>query len=360
MLRKMYMLLMVAVMVFTMTVDGFTFQDVLETPAVKSKLAAKTLQNSITRAGARLVSVGWRGHILYSDDQGKSWIQASVPVSSDLTDVCFPSDRKGWAVGHDGVVLHSSDGGTTWTKQLDGHAAVKTMADYYTNHPLKDPEANQRLADNVKVFAQEGADKPFLGVWFDDESSGFIVGTFGLIFHTMNGGKSWEPLMDRVENPGLRHLNAVRRIGQDLFICGERGLVLKFDQKAGSFRALETPYKGTYFGMTGKPGNVVVFGMRGNVFLSTNDGSTWKKAATKLEVGLNGGTVTADGRIVLVGQSGHILISDDDGKNFNLMKMDKPIPASDVAVVNKDNLVLAGVLGLKLQPLSKAKAGGSK
>ena len=267
---------MVAVTMFTMTVDGFTFQDVLETPAIKSKLAEKTLLNSVTRAGARLISVGWRGHILYSDDEGKSWLQASVPVSSDLTAVCFPSDRKGWAVGHDGVVLHSSDGGATWKKQLDGYAAVKTMADYYAKHPLKDSDANQSLANNVKVFVQEGADKPFLGVWFDDESNGFIVGTFGLIFHTMDGGKSWEPLIDRVENSGLRHLNAVRRIGRDLFICGERGLVLKFDQKAGSFRALETPYKGTYFGITGKPGNVVVFGMRGNAFLSTNGGSTWK------------------------------------------------------------------------------------
>jgi photosystem II stability/assembly factor-like uncharacterized protein len=136
--------------------------------------------------------------------------------------------------------------------------------------------------------------------------------------------------------------------------------VLKFDQKERSFRALVTPYKGTYFGMAGKPGNVVVFGMRGNAFLTTTGGSTWKKAATKLEVGLNSGTVTADGRIVLVSQSGHVLISDDDGKSFNPMKMDQPIPASDVAVVNKDTLVLVGVRGLKLQPLNQYITGGPK
>jgi photosystem II stability/assembly factor-like uncharacterized protein len=36
----------------------------------------------MARAGERLVTVGQRGHILYSDDSGKHWQQAVVPVSS--------------------------------------------------------------------------------------------------------------------------------------------------------------------------------------------------------------------------------------------------------------------------------------
>ena len=32
----------------------------------------------------------------------------------------FPTPSTGWAVGHDGVVLHSTDAGRTWTRQLDG------------------------------------------------------------------------------------------------------------------------------------------------------------------------------------------------------------------------------------------------
>ena len=71
------------------------FQDVLDVPAVKSALAAKTLLVGVTLAGKRIVSVGQRGHIVYSDDQGKSWTQASVPVSSDLLAVHFPTPQKG-------------------------------------------------------------------------------------------------------------------------------------------------------------------------------------------------------------------------------------------------------------------------
>jgi photosystem II stability/assembly factor-like uncharacterized protein len=298
-----------------------------------------------------LVSVGWRGHILYSDDQGKNWAQASVPVSSDLADVCFPSPQKGWAVGHDGVVLHSKDGGVTWIKQLDGFSAAKIMLNYYINHPAKDPEANQRLIDNVKQLAAEGADKPFLSVWFDTETNGFIVGTFNLIFHTTDGGRSWEPFFDRTENPRFLHLNAVRRIGQDWFIAGEQGLVMKFDQKTGRFRSLETTYKGSFFGITGMPGKVLVFGLRGNAYLTRDGGVTWKKIDTTVEVGLTGGTMMEDGRIVLVNLAGVILVSTTDGMSFKRVKVDRPFPASAVVAVDKDDVVLAGLAGLKLQPL---------
>ena len=60
------------------------FRDVLDTPASISATAPRGLVNGLARAGARVVAVGQRGHVLYSDDGGRSWTQAQVPVSSDL------------------------------------------------------------------------------------------------------------------------------------------------------------------------------------------------------------------------------------------------------------------------------------
>ena len=97
-----------------------SFVDVLDQPARLSALAVRSPLLATARAGDRLVAVGQRGHILYSDDSGKNWLQASVPVSADLNAVSFPTPQQGWAVGSDGVVLHSSDAGQTWTRQLDG------------------------------------------------------------------------------------------------------------------------------------------------------------------------------------------------------------------------------------------------
>ena len=82
--------------------------------------APTSLLLDIAAAGDRLVVVGERGHILYSDDRGASWVQARVPTSVMLTRVFFLSDSLGWAVGHDGNILVSRDGGVNWELQRDG------------------------------------------------------------------------------------------------------------------------------------------------------------------------------------------------------------------------------------------------
>ena len=108
------------------------FRDVLETPAQKSPLAARGLVSGLTRAGKRLVAVGQRGHVLLSDDAGKTWQQADVPVSADLVAVCFPNEQTGWAVGHDGVILKSVDAGRSWSRQLDGRGLGDVLVPWYT------------------------------------------------------------------------------------------------------------------------------------------------------------------------------------------------------------------------------------
>ncbi len=323
------------------------FQDILDTPAMKTKLVDSYLYNGIAKAGNRLVSVGQYGTILYSDDQGKKWIQAEVPVSANLTAVVFPTPQKGWAVGEDHVVLHSEDGGLKWSKQFDGKIACQLLSKYYKEHPL----ADQKLKTDIERIASEGSDKPLLDVYFENEKSGFIVGAFNLIFRTEDGGKNWTPWCDRTENPSGFHLYSIKAIDGDLFISGEQGLLMKLDRKTSRFRKIDMPYPGTYFGVLGKRGVMVAYGMRGNLYRSGNNGATWKKIETGLTATFTGGMVTAKGQIILLTNGGNILLSNEDGTAFNQVKVDGKISGTSVEMLDSDTIVVAGFGGMRVLKL---------
>src|SRR5688572_25730862 len=110
---------------------GGKFVDPLDAPARPTQFTTSTHLSAIARAGNRLVSVGVRGLIVMSDDEGKSWRQAASPVSSDLVAVRFVTPSRGWASGHDGVILSTEDGGNRWVKQLDGRMAALLLADHF-------------------------------------------------------------------------------------------------------------------------------------------------------------------------------------------------------------------------------------
>jgi photosystem II stability/assembly factor-like uncharacterized protein len=229
------------------------------------------------------------------------------------------------------------------------------MVQHYQEHALSggSGEAVPSVAAEIGSYVQQGADKPFLDVWFEDEKNGYIVGAYNLIFRTTDGGKSWIPLFDRIDNPKRLHLYAIRPVGPDLFVSGEQGSVFKLDRQTGRFKALKPPYNGTFFGVTGKPGAVVVFGIRGNVFVSSDGGAAWRKIETGVPAALTGGTVTGDGRIVLVSQAGHVLVSGDDGRSFHPLKIEHPVPATAVTAFGNDMLALASLAGAKVQSIKQ-------
>jgi photosystem II stability/assembly factor-like uncharacterized protein len=322
--------------------------DVLDTPSEISALAPRGLLNGLARAGKRIVAVGQRGHIVYSDDAGRSWVQARVPVSSDLVAVAFPTPLQGWAVGHDGIVLHSSDGGASWIRQMDGRTSGAAMLAYYqaqaASGALGAPKRAAIVLEQAKRFAAEGAQNPLLDVWFADERTGYVVGAFNLIFRTTDGGKSWEPWLERTDNPKAFNFYAIRPAGGALYIAGEQGLLLRLDGKR--FRAVEMPYKGTLFGITGDARNAIVFGLRGTALRSTDGGTTWQKVATGVQAGLTGGTAFAGG-VVLVSQAGDVLVSKDDCERFEPLKIARPLPAAAVVGAGGHALVIAGPRGVR-------------
>jgi photosystem II stability/assembly factor-like uncharacterized protein len=317
------------------------FLDPLDAPSEPSALAPLGLLTAVTAAGPRLVAVGERGHVVASDDGGASWTQAAVPVSTDLTAVSFPSARRGWAVGHGGVVLATADGGRTWAKQLDGRDLGPRVAAAGRGDRAAPGAGRDRSPGN--------ADDSLLDVWFEDERSGFAVGAFGRVLRTEDGGRSWTPWQDRVENPRGLHLHAIRRAAGAVWIVGEQGLVLVLDPAARRFRAVPVPYRGSFFGIAGDDRNVIVFGLRGRAYRSRDRGATWERLATGVDEALTGADLLPDGRIVLVTGAGRLLVGADAGSSFSPARAVRGAPLSAVVAAGADAVALAGAGGVSIE-----------
>ena len=68
-------------------------------------------------------AVGGNGVILATADGGATWSAQSSGSDAGLSDVAFPDATHGWAVGGNGVILATADGGATWSAQSSGSDA---------------------------------------------------------------------------------------------------------------------------------------------------------------------------------------------------------------------------------------------
>jgi hypothetical protein len=200
------------------------FMDVLSQPAVMSPLASKGLLQSVTRAGSKLVAVGQRGHIVVSSDEGKTWRQSPVPVSSDLTAVYFVNERKGWAVGHDGVILatataaHRGDSSWTGCVPIRPWLPISRARPRHSLPPTRSGRCSRkRNAMSSKVRTSRSST---CGSRRDD-------GLCGRRVQPRVPHGRWRcdlgPWFDRTDNPKLLNLYSIRPAAGGLFIAGEAG-----------------------------------------------------------------------------------------------------------------------------------------
>jgi len=258
----------------------------------------------------------------------------------------FATDTLGWAVGHMGIVLQTADGGLTWDKLLDGAQAAQLAL------AAAQKSGDARALQDAERLVADGADKPFFDICVLDERTLFIVGAYNMAFRSDDGGRTWTPWQDHVENPKALHLYAIHAVGETLFIAGEQGLLLRSDDKGQNFAAIESPYKGSWFGLVGgRQGGLLAYGLRGNAYVTTDLGKHWQQAASGTPVSISAGTELADGRIVLVSQAGEVLVSADHGLNFTRLPQKIGLPLAAVAQ-GPDGLIVGSLRGVLTMPLS--------
>lgn len=311
--------------------------ELLVRPAMMSAKAAKALLTDICVTGNKIAAVGERGHILTSTDNGLSWKQGKVPVQVLLTGVYFVSEQEGWAIGHEAVILHTGDGGETWEVQ-------------YAN-PYKeftDEQMDSLSEEEFNELPRYGS--PLLDLWFKDAKEGFVVGAYGMLLHTANGGANWEDWSSRLNNLDNWHLNAIGSVdGKTLYIGGEKGQMYRSLDAGATWTSLTSPYEGSFFGMlTGPaPEQLLVFGLQGNMFHSSDAGDSWQEITSPTENSLMAGVALDAQNTILVGNSGTILISKDGGKSFILQTTKDRQAIVGIGRAPNGKLLMVGQGGVK-------------
>jgi photosystem II stability/assembly factor-like uncharacterized protein len=114
---------------------------------------------AIAPTGA-VFAVSSGGRIFRGDLAGGAWTTVHDEAGLYLRDIAFADATSGWVVGHEGLILHTADGGTTWDRQ-----ALKNWT---------------------------GRDKPRLnGIAAIDAQRAVLVGEFGAVAYTRDAGATW-------------------------------------------------------------------------------------------------------------------------------------------------------------------------
>ncbi len=168
------------------------------------------------------------------------WVVQNSGVNVNLYDVKFANRYTGWAVGENGVVLKTTNGGTNWI---------------FMNNP------------------SYGMGKILSGISVVDTNIMYFVGTHYTFIKTIDGGKTWIPLRNGPLGMGNGTLG-VHFINKDTgWTCGAGKSLrtmnggISFDSSGIFFTSLNDIYFKDF-------DNGLICG-DGTVFKTTNAGTTW-------------------------------------------------------------------------------------
>jgi photosystem II stability/assembly factor-like uncharacterized protein len=161
--------------------------------------------------------LGYRSAMSLSTDGGHTWKKLNQPTKRNLTRLAFFDGKVGWGVGHEGIIYKTENGGEAWTEQQSG--TKDALFDLSVTGPqsvwaIGDVSTILHTTDGGKTWtAQQKADGTpgleissigvredmtlaisdpiFYGVSCVDDNTCVVVGEFGQIRMTTDGGKTW-------------------------------------------------------------------------------------------------------------------------------------------------------------------------
>ncbi len=314
------------------------------------------------------------------------WITPEILGTSDsreyyFQDIVFSDESTGWLIDHFGVLLKSSNGGSSWSvaehfesRKLSKIQFSSSRVGYISGGwETGDKRSGQcfvgrtrdagKTWEDVSPLARGTRTCHLWDVYFVDGDLGWSVGVAqrptdpnekGIVFRTLDGGRSWKQIDKKVENAGV--IFAVEFVSRTTGFAASNTGVWKTTDGGESWILVYESKTEQLFDVALMDREVWAVGSNGTIVSSKDSGNSWKKALLPADLAeFWFAKIAADpsGRFwVLGGISGEaaVLVLDDKASSWI---REKPSNSSgflrSIAFPDENCVVLAGATNLLLR-----------
>jgi photosystem II stability/assembly factor-like uncharacterized protein len=222
--------------------------------------------------------------LLASTDGGDTWTLRSLFLGSNTSSISFINANEGWE-GIGTNIQHTTDGGVNWTVQYNG------------------------IGDNIA------------SIEVGSNGNGIAVTTTGNVFYTNNYGQAWLSALTVGGNFQTTDLNTSVSIG---LVIIDNLMYKSIDNGSTWTAPVNTPP--TLSSTNAKSVNIfnannyMITDGGGNLWFTSNGGSTWNFNSSLLGNSLNNCFALSNSRFIAVGDNGKIALSTNAGSTLNSLE----------------------------------------
>jgi photosystem II stability/assembly factor-like uncharacterized protein len=306
--------------------------------------------------------------------QGWQWSNP-VPTGNQLNSLFFCDMNTGYAVGSNGTIIKTLNGGESWTEQNSPtdiplfsvyftDAITGYAVGYYLPHIQPGKSILTQQGSIILKTTDGGLNWIIIGVGYDygknavcftDENTGYAVGEYGTIIKTVNGGANWV-----LENSGTYYeLHSVYFTDANTgYAVGNNGTIIKTTDSGSTWTPQSSTTSVDLYSITfatgtkgyavgngiilgtsnggtnwiiqnfwiGEPlfsvdfqdatGTGYAVGGYGKILKTVNGGATWVEQISGNSNSLQSVCITTAGHGITVGNHGSILKTEDGGTNW--------------------------------------------
>ena len=261
-------------------------------------------------------AVGLNGTIVHTADGGSTWPPQSSGTTANLYGVAAADAQTAWVVGSSGTILKTTDGGASWDPQVSGTGYglnSVAAADPQTAWAVGEEGTILKNILGRSVWTRQSSDTtPVLyGVAAADAQTAWAVGEEAPILRTTDGGATWFLRRIAPEEP----LYAVTAASpQTAWAVGEGGRILRSTDGGVIWSPQSSGDTNRLYAVTAVDAETAwAVGAEGNILHTTDGGATWSLQSGGTRTTLRSVAAANSQTAWAVGEQGAILYTNTGG-----------------------------------------------